>query len=57
MMWLSYWISSWTDILVGFISVTTFCIYRPGWDIDFRFWSAKKIIDERIKLANKNGRP
>ena len=56
-MWLSYWISSWADILVGFISVTTFCIYRPGWDIDFRFWSAKKIIDERIKLANKNGRP
>ena len=36
-----HWISSWADMICGFLSVVTFTLYRPWWDFKVRAWFAK----------------
>jgi len=44
MEWLGNWIAAWLDMICGFISVVTLCIWRPWWDFQFRAYWANKIL-------------
>ena len=49
---LNNWISALADVASGLISVLTFTYIRPSWDMDHRFYVAKKRLKER-KARNK----
>jgi len=48
MRWFNNWISSWLDMICGFISVITFTLYRPWWDFKYRAFTAKQELARRI---------
>lgn len=45
--WFGHWISSWVDMICGLISIITFCMYRPWWDMTFRIWWDKRIFKHK----------
>lgn len=42
------WLSGWTDLLVGLVTVLTFTLWRPWWDFRFRGWTAKYEMRRRM---------
>lgn len=35
---INWWVAAWIDMVCGLLGVVTFTIYRPWWDMDYRFW-------------------
>ncbi len=44
LLWLGWMIGNFADVVVGLIGIMTFCIYRPNWDMEIRFWWSRFII-------------
>ena len=49
MNYLEVWLASWADIACAVISVLTFTLYRPSWDMDIRVYFTKKRLKRKCK--------
>jgi len=51
--WFFSWIAGWLDMICGLLSVITFALWRPWWDLSFRIWRGRLLLKNKIELESQ----
>lgn len=49
MIWFGWFMGSILDVICALISIITLCMFRPSWDMKWRFYASKRECKYMIK--------